>query len=236
MHVFPGKPLSIRVEFEVGGDPVSPTAAAYEVIDRDHDIVVPSTSITPPIDKWIVVPDTAHVALATGEKFRQLRMDVSFTADGGVFEKYYVYYVVPDLFLTFDNSTARLTLGISGEEYASLNIDYYQAYIDLATSEIGDEFYTAITGTDQDQSTLARNLVYYAALRTVLPVMQLSTYKSIESETSKVTRFDMDFEKVNTFIEQQYQLYYAQIKVLGTPNVAPTFLVLDAPTDAITGV
>lgn len=239
MNVFPGKQLTVPVRFEVGGDPVSPTIAAYRVVDQSLTEVVPNTSVTVPpgaTSVYVIIPSTAHTALNVGEKYRPLRLEVSFTADGGVFEKYYMYYVVPDLFLSFDDVNARLLLGLSEGDFTGISIDYYRAYIELATGPIGDDFYNAIIGSDPDMATVARNLVFYAALRSLVPSVQMGTFKSLESETSKVTRFDVDYERYAAYIDQQYSLYYSQIALISTPQTAPTLLVLDAPTDAITGV
>lgn len=238
MYTFPGESFNVRVQFKAGEDPASPDLAAYEVHDMSG-LVQSSTPIDVTQDAtevWITVPQSVHT-LGTDEYFKHLRITVTYTTNGLTFKQYYSYYVVPDLFLNFNDKLAYASLGVVAEDAVNVSFDYYRAYIDLITGALGERFAEALFGDDLTMQNNARQLIFYQTLLTVFPQVRIGMLKSIQSETSRVERMSSErsFSTVERFIKDNYDLYYSLIRASGTPTNM-TFLVLDTPTDAITGV
>lgn len=237
MYVFPGKPLNVLIKFTVGGDPASPTLAAFRVVDADGEVyaLTPITIPSGATEVWVSIPDTAH-SLAPGEKYHQNRIEVTYTVNGLIFEEHMVYFVVPDLFLDFSARNARLVLGMSEEEFRESDVDFYRAYIDLASGDVSEAFLDALDNSDTSLRIAARQLIFWHTLWLMLPGLRMNTLKTVESETSKMTRMatSTNFDQLAALIRERYNLYLNLINT--NVATAPVLLVLDAPTDAITGV
>lgn len=237
MYVFPGKALNALVQFKLGDDPASPSLAAYVVSDGTTDIV-PSTPITVnpgETEAWINIPGSANTLLPD-EKYKQLRIEVSYVIDGLSFDNYLSYFVVPDLFLDYGIRQVRTLFGSSDIELNDSDIDFYRSYIDLSNSAIGDDFLAALLGTEPQRKLAAKQLVFWYTMQTLLPSVRMNMLKSVESETSKMTRMatSTNFDAIADLIKERYALYLSLISASGTTS-SPAFIVLDAPVDAITG-
>lgn len=238
MYVFPGKTLNVEVEFKIGDDPASPTLAAYVVRDM-NGIIVNSTAIDVEpgaTSAWVTVPTSVHT-LAVGEKYRQHRIDVTFEIDSMVFEQQYAYYVVPDLFISHTTDEVRKILGASEGEVPDSDIDFYRSYIDLSSGKYGDDFIAALNSSNLDLVFAAKQLIFWHTMLGLIPHMRMRLYKSVESETSKITRLGTttSLEPVEKLINNRYDQYLAIIYTSVSP-VAPAFLVVTTPVDPITGV
>lgn len=238
MYVFPGRTLNVHVQFQIGDDPASPTLAAYIVRDMDG-VIVQSTPITVAPDKtdaWITIPANVH-ALDAGEKYRQHRIDVSFTAENMVFDKQYAYYVVPDLFISHTADEVRKILGASQTEVPDSDIDFYRSYIDLSSGKYGDDFLAALSSDNLDLVFAAKQLIFWHSMLGLVPVLRMRQYKSVESETSKITRIatSQSLEPVEKLINDRYDQYLSMIFTSTTP-IAPAFFIVTTPVDPVTGV
>lgn len=238
MYVFPGKTLNVRVEFKIGDDPASPELAAYVVRDMDG-IIIASTAITIEPDAteaWISVPANSHT-LSSGEKYRQHRIDVTFETANMIFEQQYAYYVVPDLFISHTPDEVRRILGATAQEVPDDDINFYRSYVDLSGGKYGDDFIAALNSTDLDLVFAAKQLIFWHTLLSLVPVMRMRIYKSIESETSKITRLGTvsSIEPVEKLINARYDEYLALIYTSVAP-VAPALFVVSTPVDPVTGV
>lgn len=238
MYVFPGKSLNVLVEFKLGDDPASPSLAAYTVSDGNGEIVS-STAI--PVEAnatsaWVTIPANTHV-LDDGEKYRQHRLDISYTINGLVFDNYFSYFVVPDLFLDYGIRNVHTLFGSSNLDLSDENIDFYRSYIDLASGPLGDALVESLNGDDMQRKLAAKQLIFWHTMQIVLPALRLNMLKSVESETSKMTRMgtSTNFEALADLIKDKYALYSSLVAATGA-TTAPTFLLVDAPTDVITGV
>lgn len=236
MYVLPGKPFNYKVEFTTGDDPASPSVAAYSVTDKDGVVVAstPITLVSGAESAWISIPGVNHT-LDSGEKFHHLRLEVTHTTDGMVFVQYVTYFVVPDLFLGYTQGTVRSLIGLSKAEMDDEEIDFYRSYIDLTTGELGDAFYSALTGSDVSLQFAARQLIFFNTIHILLPQIRFNVLKSLQSETSKMERMSNagSIEKLENFIHDRMTYYTALIST--TTAISPVFLILSSPTDPITG-
>jgi len=237
MYVFPGKTLNKLIEFQAGGSPVSPELAAYIVRDIAGE-VVPSTNIPvepDAVSAWISVPSSAHT-LDPNERYRQHRIDVSYTADGLQFDSYYAYYVVPDLFISHTAEDVRSLLGLSASELPDDQVNFYRSYIDLASGEYGEDFLNALNSTDLDLVFAAKQLIYWQTILSLFSTVRMSLYKSVESETSKITRLGnaSSLDPLESMINDKFALYLSIIQ--STSNVvAPVVFIVSTGTDPVTG-
>jgi hypothetical protein len=237
MYVFPGKPLNANVEFLLGDSPVSPSIAAYVVTDQAGE-VQPSTPITVDPENtfaWVSVPGSVH-QLDPGEKYRQLRLEVSYTIQNMVQETHVPYFVVPDLYLDYGPAQVTKLFGSTETDLRSEDIDFYRSYIDLANGSFSDAFLNALNGSDPQLQLAAKQLIFWYTVQLVMPAARLNMLKSVESETSKMQRMGTasNFDSIENMIKARYDYYLAMITT-STSDVGPTLLVLDSPTDAITG-
>lgn len=237
MYVFPGKSLNKLIEFQAGGNPVSPELAAYIVRDIAGE-VVPSTNIPLVPDDtsaWITVPASAH-QLDVDERYRQYRIDVSFTHNGLQFDSYYAYYVVPDLFISHTAEDVRSLLGLSAADLSDDQVNFYRAYIDLASGEYGTDFLNALNGGDMDLAFAAKQLIYWQTILTLFSTVRMSLYKSVESETSKITRLGnaSSLDPLESMINDKFALYLSIIQSTSTA-VAPVVFIVTTGTDPVTG-
>ncbi len=238
MYVFPGKPLNVLIEFKLGDDPASPSNAAYVVSDGDGIISGPTTITLDPgkTSTWIAVPAIIHELDAT-EKYAQHRLEISYVIDGLSFDNYISYFVVPDLFLDYGIRNVRTLFGSSEMDISDENIDFYRSYIDIASGPLGDALFEALNGTDMQRKLAAKQLIFWHTMQIIVPSIRLNMLKTVESETSKMTRMGTatNFDDLIDMIKDKYALYASLVAATST-STAPTLLVLDAPTDAITGV
>lgn len=237
MYVFPGKPLNVLVEFKLGDDPASPSIAAYTVSDGAGEVVA-STPITIAPDAtsaWVTVPAIAHT-LAPTDKYKQHRLEISYSIDGLVFDNYISYFIVPDLFLDYGINNVRTLFGSTQLDLSDENIDFYRSYIDLVSGPLGDALFAALNGVDMEKKLAAKQLIFWYTMHNLIPSVRLNMLKSVESETSKMTRMGntVNFDMLADLINDKYALYASLVSAT-TATTEPTLLVLDAPTDAITG-
>jgi len=238
MYVFPGKTLNVRVDFKIGDDPASPTVAAFVVRDMDGIVVTstPITIVSGATSAWIVIPAIAHV-LTGGEKYRQHRIEVSYEVSNMVFDIQYAYYVVPDLFISHTPDEVRLILGVNDVEVPDADIDFYRSYVDLSSGKYGEDFLTALSSADMDLVFAAKQLLFWQTLLNLVPITRMRLYKSVESETSKITRLSTStsLQPVEALINARYNEYLAIIYT-SSPLVTPTLFVVTSPADPVTGV
>lgn len=237
MYVFPGKALNVKLEFLLGDDPASPDVAAYVVRDQSGEVQA-STPIAVPNDEtevWISIPASIH-ELAPDEKYRQHRIDVSYTVANMPFDMSYSYYIVPDLFLAHTANELRTVLGVSPLEIPNNQVEFYRAYIDLSAGKDGDSFIAALTGNDLDLKFAAQQLIFWHTAQLLLPSVRMQSLKSIESETSKLTRMatSTNVGALEELVADRYLYYLSLIQASGNSN-PPTFFIVDSPTDPITG-
>lgn len=237
MYVFPGKTLNLKVEFTLGEDPASPEVAAYVVRDQTGEVqsATPIDVIDGDTDAWLSVPASIHV-LTPGEKYRQHRIDVSYTVANMAIDRSYSYYVVPDLFLAHTANELRTVLGVSPLEIPNNQVEFYRAYIDLSAGRDGDAFIEALTGNDIDLKFAAQQLIFWHTAQLLLPSVRMQSLKSIESETSKMTRMatSTNVGALEDLVAERYLYYLSLIQVSGNAS-APTFFIVDSPTDPVTG-
>lgn len=237
MYVFPGKTLNVKIEFTLGEDPASPDVAAYVVRDQSGE-VLPATPVTVAdgdTDAWLSVPASIHT-LSNGEKYRQHRIDVSYTVANMALDQSYSYYVVPDLFLAHTANELRTVLGVSPLEIPNNQVEFYRAYIDLSAGKYGDAFIAALNGSNIDLKFAAQQLIFWHTAQLLLPSVRMQSLKSIESETSKLTRMatSTNVGALEELVAERYLYYLSLIQVSGNSN-PPTFFIVDSPVDAITG-
>ena len=237
MYVFPGKSLNVLVEFKLGEDPASPSLAAYKVVDADGE-VVGSTPITIPqgaTQVWVTIDASAHT-LDPSLAYNQHRLEISYVINGLSFDNYMSYFVVPDLFLDYGIRNVRTLFGSTTMDLSDENIDFYRSYIDLTSGALADAMVEALNGSDMQRKLAAKQLIFWHTMQTILPAVRMNMLKSVESETSKMTRMSnsSNFDTLITMIKDKYALY-ASLVAATTATSAPTLIVLDAPTDAITG-
>lgn len=237
MYVFPAKTLNVLVKFTIGDEPASPELAAYIVRDMNGE-VVSSTLIDVADDAteaWISIPATAHT-LTPGEKYRQHRIDISYDVANMVFEKQIAYYVVPDLFISQTPSEVRQILGATEHEIPDQEIDFYRSYIDLSSGKYGDDFQRALNGTDIDLAYAAKQLIFWHTLMGLFSIVRMRYYKTVESETSKITRLGTatTLDPLEKLINSRYDYFLAMIYT-ATSSV-PSIFIVSTSTDAITGV
>lgn len=237
MYVFPGKSLNVLVEFKLGEDPASPSLAAYRVVDSDG-VVVESTPITIPAGEtqvWITIDGDAHT-LDPLLPYEQHRLEISYVINGLSFDNYMSYFVVPDLFLDYGIRNVRTLFGSTTMDLSDEHIDFYRSYIDLTSGPLAEAMVAALNGTDMQRKLAAKQLIFWHTMQTILPAVRMNMLKSVESETSKMTRMSnvSNFDALIDMIKNKYALY-ASLVAATTATTAPTLIVLDAPTDAITG-
>lgn len=237
MYVFPGKALNVNVEFLLGEDPASPSVAAFVVKDQTGEIV-PSTSISlnpGDTDAWITVPPAVHVLPST-ERFRQHRIDVTYDVNNLVFDMSRSYFIVPDLFLSFTSDDLRGVLGVGASELQASQIDFYRSYIDLAAGKYGDDFFNALTGNDLNLKFAAQQLIYWHTAHLMLPTVRMQAIKTVESETSKLTKLatSTNLNALEEMIDDKYAYYLSLIQT-SSSALPPTIFMVDNPTDPITG-
>ena len=237
MYVFPGKALNVNIEFVLGDDPASPTVAAYVVRDQAGE-VQSSTPITVPTDAtdvWVTIPSSIHTLLAD-EKFKQHRIDVAYTVNNMPIDLSYTYYIVPDLFLSHTANELRTILGVSPLEIPNNQVEFYRAYIDLAAGRDGDAFFAALTGNDLDLKFAAQQLIFWHTAQLLLPSVRMQSLKSVESETSKITKMatSTNISALEDLVSNRYLYYLSLIQASGNTS-PPTFFIVDSPVDPITG-
>lgn len=237
MYVFPGKALNVKIDFVLGDDPASPTIAAYVVRDQAGEVQAstPITVAEGDTEAWITIPASIH-SLAPDEKYRQHRIDVSYTVANLPLDLTYSYFIVPDLFLTHTANELRTVLGVSPLEIPNNQVEFYRAYIDLSSGRDGDNFIAALTGNDLDLKFAAQQLIFWHTAQLLLPSVRMQALKSVESETSKITRMatSTNVTALEDLVSDRYLYYLSLIQSSGnTP--APTFFIVDSPTDPITG-
>lgn len=238
MYVFPGKALNVLVEFKLGEDPASPTLATYRVVDSDG-VVVATTNITVPSQAtqvWISVGANNHT-LTSPLPYKQHRLEISYTISGMVFDNYMSYFVIPDLFLDYSIHNVRTLFGATPMDLPEENVDFYRAYIDLTSGPLADAMVESLNGTDDTRKAAAKQLIFWQTMRDLLPSIRMNMLKTVESETSKMTRMGntTNFDVLIAMISEKWD-YYKHLVNASVPEGALTLLVLGTPTDAITGV
>jgi len=238
MYVFPGKTLNVLVNFKIGEDPASPTLAAYVVRDMNGEVVA-STPITIAQDEtsaWVAIPASVHT-LDPDEKYRQHRIDVTYTIEGMVFENQYAYYVVPDLFISHTAEEVRKILGASDSEVPDSAIDFYRSYIDLSSGKYGNDFLAALNSANLDLVFAAKQLIFWHSLSGLFSLVRMRMFKTVESETSKITRLSTitSLEPLEKLINDRYDYYLSLIYTSGAVANPPLFIVT-TPVDPVTGV
>lgn len=237
MYVFPGKALNLKLEFLLGDDPASPSAAAYIVRDQSGE-VVPSTPIAlgqGETEAWISIDGDVH-SLTPEERFRQHRVDVTYTVNGLVFEFSKSYYIVPDLFLAHTADELRNILGVSLTEVSNTQVEFYRAYIDIAAGRDGDDFFNALQGDDFNLKFAAQQLIFWHTAQLVMPSVRMQSFKTVESETSKITKLatSTNIVALEDMIAERYA-YYLSLIQSSSSYTPPTIFMVDNPTDPITG-
>ena len=237
MYVFPGKALTVKIDFLLGDDPASPTTAAYVVRDQSGEVqgATPINLHEGDTEAWITVPSSVHT-LAPGEKYRQHRIDVSYIVANMELNSSYSYFIVPDLFLSHTANELRTVLGVSPLEITNNQVEFYRAYIDLSSGRDGDSFIAALTGSDLDLKFAAQQLIFWHTAQLLLPSVRMQSLKSVESETSKMTRMATatNIGALEDLVNDRYLYYLSLIQSSG--NIpAPTFFIVDSPSDPVVG-
>lgn len=237
MYVFPGKTLNVLVKFTIGDEPASPELAAYIVRDMDGE-VVSSTAIdvaTDATEAWITIPADVH-ELDAGEKYRQHRIDVSYDVSNMVFDKQIAYYVVPDLFMSQTPAEVRQILGATAQEIPDGDIDFYRSYIDLSSGKYGDDFQAALNSNNLDLVFAAKQLMFWHTLLGLFSLVRMRYYKTVESETSKITRLSTatSLDPLEKLINSRYDYFLALIYT-SAASPSPAIFIVSTPADPVTG-
>ena len=227
-----GNDVAVLVEFTLDGEFVTPDedSVSYIVRNTVGTIVVSTTALDPTGSQiFITVPAIVN-ALASGHKFENRYVIVSYTVGGVPRTLKYLYRIAAWANYTSTEDDVRSMLGVRRSELPDDEIGLYEAYLDVG-KDVGEEALDAALGS---ASRSANEAITAKAALNVLPGLPLRVAQAEGDGTLSFQRF----AKADWFrLEEQIRSWYDQA-VLTVTSSEGTTVVLDVVgtrTDPITG-
>lgn len=236
MWIEPGDDASVRINFQVGDDPVIPDVGTVKITVRDNagtplagfsktPVDVDSTSVL------FTIPG-ANNMIAAGKLYENRFVIAYFNYNGMPFQVSNQYGIYPFIPVTATPADARRHTGFSYEELPDDAVDITAAYINLAI-KLGSDFTNALTSGTEKQLA-ANNLVALRAALDMAHSFQMRMALTEQSQNNTFTRHD--HTDVQKLIDDLAAKLDEQIFVFSSSSATTqVFFMTVQPTDVITG-
>lgn len=237
MDVIGGQDATLRVAFELDGQPVVPDVGSVMYTVRGNSGAAVSgltdVPVTTQSDTTAVVITVAGLNNTLVKRTERRTVVIRFAVGGQLYYLTRRYRVVPWLNHAVEPWAVRSFVGVNRQELGDSEIDLVHAYLEVEAVVGQTTFDTALAagGLTSDKANLA---IKYRAVLDVLPSLQLKVAKAEDNGTMKFQRLDkIDFRSLH--LEAAGRLGELLTELSGRDSGSFVLGILSAPVDPITG-